>query len=72
MFLYHAIISSLQITSLTNQLQEMSVKTEELMTKNSTVEEENMQVKSELLAKVRNNIGFVLKCLKKILRMERI
>ena len=50
MFLY-------QITSLTNQLQEMSVKTDEIMQKNSTLEEENMQIKSELLEKVGINMA---------------
>ena len=50
MFLY-------QITSLTNQLQETSVKTDEIMKKNSTLEEENMQIKSELLEKVGINIA---------------
>lgn len=42
----------LQITLLTSQLQEMDVKTEELISKNSALEEENVQLKSELLAKV--------------------
>ena len=55
---------------MTNQLQEMSVKTEELMKKNNTLEEENMQIKSEMLAKVSKYIGVVLKCHEKILRMD--
>ena len=52
-------IIMVQITSLTNQLQEMSIKTEELTKKNTTLEEENIQLKYELLSKVSLNRGFI-------------
>ena len=67
----------IQITSLTSQLQETSVKTEELMRKNNTLEEEILQLKSELLAKVSDNTALFRKSLKKIfenrnvIRLER-
>ena len=56
----------IQITLLTSQLQETSVKTEELMRKNNTLEEEILQLKSELLAKVSDNMALFRKTLKKI------
>ena len=62
---------------MTSQLQEMSVKTEELMRKNNTLEEEILQLKSELLAKVSDNMASFRKSLKKIfenrnvIRLER-